>query len=222
MNCQKAQSLFSMHMDAELHGSPRALLTQHLHSCSTCAAQFQSLLKTQSLVVSLGRKTAPPELALKLKVAISQERTMTWSYRIQAYGVRFENAFNAFMIPATAGFLTAVLIFGLLVGVFAAPASVSARNDVPTILYTPPRLAAAPFSDNLGRANADSAVVIEALVDSKGRVTDYRIISGNNTEEVRRELERSLIFTVFAPATSFGQPADGRAVISFSSVNVKG
>ena len=145
---------------------------------------------------------------------------MTLQYRVQSFAVRMENAFNAFMIPATAGLVTAVMMFGLLVGIFAAPRAV--RNDVPTTLYTPRRLAAAPFSDTVGHVNADSPVVIEAQVDAKGRITDDRIISGDNSEEVRRELERSLIFTVFEPATSFGEPADGRAVISFSNVNVKG
>jgi len=222
MNCQKAQSLFSMHLDAEVHGAERALLVQHLRQCSACAMNIRLLMKTQSLVTALGRKSAPPELALKLKVAISQERSITLSRRVQGYAVRFENAFNAFMIPATAGLATAVVMFGLLVGVFAAPRTESLRNDVPTTLYTPPRLAAAPFSNTVGKINAESPVVIEALVDAKGRVTDYRIIAGENTEQVRRELERSLILTVFEPATSFGQPADGRAVISFSNVNVKG
>ncbi len=222
MNCTRAQSLFSMYLDAAVHGSEHSMLSEHLRTCVNCAAQFQSLMRTQSLVSELGRQPAPHDLALRLKVAISQERSMTFGRRIQGYAVRFEDAFNAFMIPATAGFVTAVLMFGLLVGVFAGPWAVSVSNDVPTTLYTPPRLAAAPFSNTVGRINADSPVVIEALVDSKGRVTDYRIISGENSDEVRRELERSLIFTVFEPATSFGQPADGKALISFSNVNVKG
>jgi anti-sigma factor RsiW len=209
-----------MHLDAGVHGGERMKLTEHLRACPACSAHFNALLKTQSLVSSLGRKSAPPELALKLKVAISKQRSVSWGFRLQSFAVRFENAVNAFMLPATAGFATAIVMFGLLIGVFAAP--VAAGNDVPTTLYTPPRLAAAPFSNAMGRINADSPVVIEALVDSKGRVTDYRIISGDDSEEVRRQLERSLIFTVFEPATSFGEPADGRAVISFANVNVKG
>lgn len=209
-----------MHLDAAIHGAERSKLTQHLHACATCSRDFNALLKTQSLVASLGRKSAPPDLALRLKVAISNQRSVSWGARMQSFGVRFENAMNAFMLPATAGLATAIVMFGLLIGVFAAP--VAAGNDVPTTLYTPPRLAAAPFSSAMGRINAESPVVIEALVDAKGRVTDYRIISGEDNEEVRRQLERSLIFTVFEPATSFGEPADGRAVISFANVNVKG
>jgi hypothetical protein len=36
------------------------------------------------------------------------------------------------------------------------------------------------------------------------------------------QLNNMLIFTVFRPATSFGQPVSGRAVLSFSKINVKG
>src|SRR5947209_1614868 len=116
MRCEQAQSLFSIHMDAELHGARRNVLIEHLRACSRCAGEFQSLARTQSLVSSLGRKPAPPELALRLKVAISQERSMTWQRRMQGFAVRLEDAFNAFMIPATAGLVTAVMMFGLLVG----------------------------------------------------------------------------------------------------------
>jgi hypothetical protein len=65
-------------------------------------------------------------------------------------------------------------------------------------------------------------LVIEAYVDASGRLEDYRIISGEDTEETRKQLDRSLIFTVFAPAMSFGRPASGKVVISFANVSVKG
>jgi hypothetical protein len=83
-------------------------------------------------------------------------------------------------------------------------------------------LAAAPFSGGMGAISAGSPVVIEAYVDASGRLQDYRIISGDDTEETRKQLDRSLIFTVFEPAMSFGQPASGKLVISFANVDVKG
>jgi hypothetical protein len=126
------------------------------------------------------------------------------------------------MLPASAGLVTAVVMFGILIGFFAIPARVSANSDVPTSLYTPPRLAAAPFSGGMGAISAGSPVVIEAYVDASGRLQDYRIISGDDTEETRKQLDRSLIFTVFEPAMSFGQPASGKLVISFANVDVKG
>jgi len=111
-------------------------------------------------------------------------------------------------------------MFGVIIGFLAAPNKVSA-NDVPTSLYMPPRLTSAPFVGSMS-INSASPVVIEAYVDSKGRVADYRILSGEDSAQVRKELDRSLIFTVFEPAMSFGQPASGTVVITFANVEVTG
>jgi hypothetical protein len=111
-----------------------------------------------------------------------------------------------------------VIVFGLFVGFFVQPPVVSAANDIPTALYLPPRLASAPFADNI----TGGPVVIEAFVDSNGRLQDYRIIAGEDTEEVRKQLDRSLLFTSFQPAKAFGAPTSGRVIISFSNVSVKG
>ena len=134
--------------------------------------------------------------------------------------MRLEDALNAFMVPATAGVLSAIVFFGLLIGLFALP--VQANNDVPTMLYTPPVLAQSPFSNGMERINAES-IVIEAYIDANGRVQDYRILPApNETDEIKPQLENMLIFTTFRPATAFGQPTSGRAVLSFSKINVKG
>ena len=41
---------------------------------------------------------------------------------------------------------------------------------------------------------------------------------------IRRNIESSLLFTKFTPATTFGQPMSGKIRLSFrnSSINVKG
>jgi len=222
MKCTEAISFFSLYLDGALNGRQMRMVSEHLRSCAECSGNYKSLIRTQSLLGGLGRMPAPPELALRLKVAISQERAITWERRVQGYLVRLENAVNLFMLPASAGLVTAVVMFGILIGFFAIPARVSANSDVPTSLYTPPRLAAAPFSSGMGAISAGSPVVIEAYVDASGRLQDYRIIAGDDTEEIHKQLDRSLIFTVFEPAMSFGQPASGKVVISFANVDVKG
>jgi hypothetical protein len=177
--------------------------------------------KTQSLVMALGRQPAPADLALRIKVAVSQRREMTLQRRLQGMSVRFENAMNAFMLPATAGLVTAIVFFGLFVGFFVQPPSVSAANDIPTQLYTPPRLQYASLYGNDGVELAEP-LVIEAYVNAQGRVEDYRIISGSDTSEVRKQLDRALLFAVFEPATAFGAPASGRVEISVTHVDMKG
>ena len=219
MKCTEAISYFSLYLDGALNGSQMRMVSEHLKTCAECSGNYKSLIRTQSLVAGLGRKPAPPELALRLKVALSQERSVTFERRLQGLLVRLENAVNLFMLPASAGLVSAVVMFGILIGFFAIPARVSANSDVPTSLYMPPRLASAPFSNAIA---AGSPVVIEAYVDASGRLQDYRIIAGEDTQEVRKQLDRSLIFTVFEPAVSFGQPASGKIVISFANVDVKG
>jgi anti-sigma factor RsiW len=222
MKCNEAMSFFSLYLDGALNGSQMRTVSDHLKTCAECSGEFNSLRRTQSLLAGLGRKPAPHDLAVRLKVAISQERSLSFNRRLQGYLVRFENAVNVFMLPASAGLVTAVVMFGILIGFFAVPTRVPATRDVPTSLYMPPRLAAAPFSGGVGAISAGAPVVIEAFVDATGRLEDYRIISGEDTEEIRKQLDRSLIFTVFEPAISFGQPASGKVVISFSNVDVKG
>jgi len=91
-----------------------------------------------------------------------------------------------------------------------------ANDDVPTAFYTPPRLEMSVYPV------LDSPVVIETYVDASGRVENYRIISGRDDEEVREQLNRALLFTIFAPAQSFGHPVPGKVVMSFSDINVRG
>jgi hypothetical protein len=221
MNCKHAYSLFSLYLDGALAGAQMHSVSSHLETCATCAQQYRSLRQTQSMVASLGRKSAPTDLALKIKVAISQERSMSFGRRMAGLRVRFENLLNAFLMPATAGLVSAVLVFGVLIGSFAIP-SVPSLNDVPTLLYTPPKVAAVPFSDSLGRIKSKEPVVIEVYVDTRGRLQNYRIVAGEDTHDVRQQLDRSLIFTQFEPATSFGEPAEGHVVMTFDNVDVRG
>jgi hypothetical protein len=74
----------------------------------------------------------------------------------------------------------------------------------------------------MGAINDDS-LVVEADIDANGRVQDYRILSAPaDTQALLPQLKNMLIFTVFRPATAFGRPTSGRAVLSFSKINVKG
>jgi len=177
--------------------------------------------RMQSVVGSLGRKVAPPDLNLKLRVAISQEIANSRRSRWDRLRVHWENAFNATMVPATAGVVTTLIIFGLLIS-FLYPAQVRAANDVPTMLYTPAQLQSAPFELSMGAANEDS-LVVEAYVGPDGRVQDYRILSApEDAAAVLPQLKNMLIFATFQPATAFGQPTASRVVLTFSKVLVKG
>jgi hypothetical protein len=221
MKCAEAKRLFSPMLDSVLDGTQNHMLSEHMAQCESCASEFAALRRTKWLMTTMEPHPAPPELALCLKVAISQQLASRRHSRWESLQVRWENALNAFMLPATAGLLSAVLIFGLLIGVLV-PAHLSSANDVPTELYTPPQMTLAPFGLESGTANGD-AILVEAVIDSHGRVQDYRVLNAPpERTELSPEMKNALIFAQFQPATSFGLPTSGRVVISFSNINVGG
>ncbi len=127
------------------------------------------------------------------------------------------------MVPATAGLVSAVLFFGLLLGFFALPAELRASSgDVPLMLYTGPQLEQSAFGTSLGNMG-DDAVVIEAYVDANGRVEDYRILSQpDDAQAVLPQLKNLLIFTTFHPALSMGRPSPGRRCFHFRRSALRG
>jgi hypothetical protein len=191
----------------------------HLEQCAECKKEYALLENTRSLVSSLGRRQPPSDLALKIRVAISSTRSRNSLGFFQRFVLRVENTFQGFMVPATAGVLSAVIFFGVLI-VLLMPAQVSANDDVPSTFYTPPRLQVSEYPES--QLNLDSPVIIETYVDTSGRVENFRIISGRDDEDVKAQLNRALLFTIFVPAQSFGRPVPGKAIMSFSHINVKG
>jgi hypothetical protein len=222
MNCSVAQKLMSSYIDGCVSRRQLADMNEHVNACRECGTRLATVRRTQSLVTSLGRKVAPPDLALKLRVALSQELANSRRSRWERLRVRWENAFNVVMVPATAGLVTTLIIFGVLIGFLYAPAQVRASNDVPTVLYTPAQLRSTPFDLTMGVTSAES-LVVEAYVGPDGRVQDYRILSApEEAQAILPQLKNMLIFTTFQPATSFGQPTTGRVILTFSRVQVKG
>jgi Putative zinc-finger len=223
MKCADAQSLFSSYLDGAVTGTQMHALGEHIGTCRNCQREYRLLTESQRLLASIGRAKAPSDLSLRLRVAISQEVADARRPLFQGLSVRLQNAINAFMVPATAGLVAALVIFGVLMGFFGLPdVQAMSNNDVPLMLYTQPQLQSSAFGLTMGTVNSDS-LVIEAYVGADGRVEDYRIISdGADSEDLLPQVKNMLIFTTFRPATSMGRPTPGRAVLSFSKISVKG
>jgi hypothetical protein len=223
VKCTEIKKLFSPYLDGRISGTEMRTLTRHVEQCAGCAREYAAMQRSQQLLSALGPKKAPADLALKLRLAISREAAQTRRPRFEGVLLRLENALNAFMVPATAGLVSAVLFFGLLLGFFALPAELQASSgDVPLMLYTGPQLDQSAFGTSLGNMG-DDAVVVEAYVDANGRVEDYRILSQPaDAKAVLPELKNLLIFTTFHPALSMGRPTAGTAVLSFSKISVRG
>jgi len=221
MNCSQARSLLSPYLDGMLTGTQMLALGGHLDACNACSQQYAALRRTQQLLASVGRRKAPEDLALKVRLAISREIAHTRSPYFSGLRVRMENLLHAFMVPATAGLVSAVVMFGLLLGFLAVPLPVNSA-DVPLTFSTTPQLEESAFGTSLDSLK-DESLVIEAYVDSNGRVEDYRVLSNpENPKDLPTQVKNMLIFTTFRPATFMGRPTAGTAVVSFSKISVKG
>lgn len=222
MKCAEAKLMFSPYLDGVVSGTEMHALGAHLNECSHCHREYALLRQTQELLAKAGRRKAPADLALKLRVAISREAAAAKRPRLQGLLVRIENALHAFMVPATAGMVVAVGIFGFVMGLTLPELQARNTNDVPLMLYTGPELQQTSFATTLSSVSEDS-LVIEAYVDANGRVEDYRILSDpDSSQKLLPEVKRMLIFTTFRPAMSMGRPTAGRAVLSFSKISVRG
>lgn len=222
VNCNITQGLLSSYLDGVVTGAQMQAVRQHLDACPACAREYLLLRKTQQLLTNTGRPVPPADLGLKLRLAISREAAQTRRPRYEGLRLRLENTLHAFMVPATAGLACAILIFGLVATILAIPGQLQANNqDVPLVLNTGPELQQSAFG-TMSSINAES-LVIEAYVDSYGRVEDYKILSDpGDSQELLPQVKRMLIFTTFRPAMSMGHPISSRAVLSFSRISVRG
>ena len=219
MKCSNTKRLLSSYLDGAVTGTEMRAVQQHLEDCKACLREYNSLRLTQQLLMSVGRVQEPADLGLKLRLAISREAAMARHPRYEGLRMRMENTVRAFMVPATAGLVCALLIFGLVTAILAIPGEVQANNqDVPLVLNTGPELQQSVFGTTLSSMDTDS-LVIEAYVDRNGRVQDYRILSDpGESQELLPQVKRMLIFTTFRPAMSMGRPISSRAVLSFSRI----
>jgi anti-sigma factor RsiW len=220
MNCTQARQLFSPYLDGVVSGVQMQSLDRHMRQCVECHSHYNSLRQTQQMLALAGRRKPPAEMAFKIRLAASREAARARRWRWEGVHVRLQNVLNAFMVPATAGLMTAVTVFAMLMG-YLAPLQ-AGNPDVPLLVYTAPQLQQSAFATGIESINSDS-LVIEAYVDSVGRVQDYRILSEPpESQQLLPQVKNMLIFTTFRPATNLGRPTAGRAVLSFSKISVRG
>jgi negative regulator of sigma E activity len=244
--CKSVRERFSAYLDGALTGVAMQQTAAHLESCGECEREFAGWRAMEEVLAKIGPTKAPADLALRLRVALSQEQVRTPRRSLDRWKVRWDNTVAPFLLRASAGFASAVLLLGtaaVLVGAFASPEPVEAR-DVSADAATSPRFlysllaSSTPETDRVESIKTHesysrrsirptmvqdaNAVVVEAYVNSSGRVYDYRIISGPDDAVSRAQVENLLLFSVFEPARVFGEPVRGVAVLTFSGVSVQG
>ena len=240
MKCTTVRTKLAGYLDDALTGAAkveeRIQVREHLDACSTCRAELQRFRRL-SVMLSCVPKNAPPaDLAVRIKVAVAQAQpTPTWATRFRKVRDRAEilldNVFRPLTVPATGGFLSAMLIFVLVFQMIAPGITVGAvENDVPINLMRPAELISlSDYPQAWAPENHDTelslphGLLLDVTVDARGHMVDYQILAGPDSADLRHRLDQMLLFSRFSPMLSFGRPTSGgHVVLSFSAVRVRG
>jgi len=173
---------------------------------------------------SLPRRVPPPNLTSSLRVIASREqRRRVYGYRndlADRFRLFADNLMRPLALPFAGGVFSTVVLFSMWLGP-SHTVRASSTLDVPTALATE-----ASIRKTAPIAESTADVIVDVVVDGQGRMIDYSIVSGNFTkdEAMRRRIEGMLLLIEFNPATSFGQPVEGRMRLSLSAshIDVKG
>ncbi|MDR3744727.1 MAG: anti-sigma factor [Acidobacteriaceae bacterium] len=234
-SCKAIRSTFSDYLDGALSGLQMQQIARHIEGyeddrseriagCTACARELAAWRTAQEALSALGPLKAPADLSRRLRLAIAQEREQSNWHLLDRLSLAWENSVHPLLLRATAGFAGSVALVGsvtLLLGVVAAPQAVLA-NDEPLGAITAPHYLYSTTTAETVATEYDSAVVVEASIDSSGRVYDYTIVAGPQDQAVRSQVVNQLLGSVYQPASAFGVPIRGRVVITFAGISVYG
>lgn len=221
-SCRSVQTDFSSYLDGELSGVQMGQMAEHLESCAGCAEEFRGWRSVQATLSGFGPAKAPAGLQARLRMALAAERERN-SYL--SAGARLVLLWKRSVAPlalqGAGGLAAAALLLAGLFRLFGPGVAVQANDDDMAHLIGPHYLYSQvpPQPIETGR---DIPVLVEAMVDTNGRVYDYAIVDGPQTPAVRLRVEENLLSSVFQPATVFGVPVDGHVMLTYMGVSVHG
>jgi hypothetical protein len=221
-DCAAVRAGFSAYLDGAISGMEMAAISGHLQRCSECAADFDVWREVQRSLGALGPKQAPARLQARLRAAVAAERErgahlpllrralLVWKSSLAPLALRFSGGLTA-----------TVILAGGLCTVFGAPITVQANDDGMIHMVAPHYMYSQVPPDPID-TQRDIAIVVEAMVDSSGRVYSYSILEGPQDPQVKIRVENNLLSSVFTPATVFGVPVRGHVVMTYTGISVKG
>jgi hypothetical protein len=235
--CDQIQSSFPDYLDGAVSGLEMQEIARHLEGttdpttgarippCEDCAREFAALRNAQDAVALLRPAKPPADLGLKLRVAISRESARRSNRLIDRVQVRWENALRPILVQVSAGVAATTVLVGSMMVLLGAVAPVNSpvlADDEPLSAITAPHYLYSTVAPAAIVCNHNAPIIVEAAVDSSGRVYDYSIVSGPEDEAVRTQVASQLLQQIFQPATVFGLPIRGRVVVTFSGISVRG
>jgi hypothetical protein len=210
-------------VDPDAAGS-RPEIAAHLAQCPDCRSRSQEYRQMRSTLRHLPKRLPPARLSASLRVMASRERLravgkeFNWFDRVRLF---FGDLMRPFAVPAVGGFASAVVLFSALMPSLAMPMP-AIQNDVPLTFITGPTV---KYIAPIGIG--ESELVVDLTIDESGRMVDYTVVQGESLLKdmhAKRQLENTLLFTEFVPATRFGGPSSGRVRLSITSsyINIRG
>jgi anti-sigma factor RsiW len=213
---------FSAYLDGAVSGVEMAVISRHLSECDDCATDFNVWRQVQRSLGELGPQTPPARLQARLRAAIAAERERGAHLPFfQRALLLWRSSLAPLALRLSGGFAVTLVLAGALCWVFGAPITVQANDAgmanliAPRYMYS--QVPPAPIS-----TQHDVPIVVDAMVDSSGRVYRYTILAGPKDSAVNVRVENNLLSSVFTPATVFGVPVRGHVVMTYTGISVRG
>lgn len=240
MKCKTVRTKLAGYLDDEITGTAQAVervqVRKHLEACGDCREELERFRKLAVLLSRVPRSLPPANLAVRIRVAAAQSvPTQDLPSRLQRIRDRAEilldNVFRPLTLPATGGFITAILVFILVLQLIAPGITVQAvPNDVPLNILRPAELITlseypaswAPEQHDV-ELSLPHGLLVDVTVDQNGQMVAYQILSGPTSNDLRHQIDQMLLFSRFRPMMSFGRNIPGgHVILSFSAIRVRG
>jgi hypothetical protein len=240
MKCTAVRANLAGYMDDAIDGAAqvrnRVRVREHLGGCSSCREELERFRKLSALLSRVPRSLPSADLATRIRVAAAQspdrqDAPSTWRRMRDRAEILLDNVFRPITLPATGGFVSAILVFVVVLQLIVPGITVRAvQNDVPLNILRPAELitlsdypqAWAPEQHD-SELSLPHGLLLDVTVDAHGGMVGYQILSGPHSVDLRHQLDQMLLFSRFRPMLSFGRPtAGGHVILSFSAVHVRG
>jgi hypothetical protein len=240
MKCATVRTKLAGYIDDVITSSARAhervYIRRHLEGCEGCREELERFRKLSALLSRVPRSVPPADLAVRIRVAAAQSiPSQDLPGRLRTLrdhaAIVLENVFRPLTVPATGGFISAILVFVVVLQLMVPGITVRAvQNDVPINILQPAELISlSDFPGSWAPEQHESelalphGLLLDVTVDSHGQMVGYQILSGPRSTDLRHQLDQMLLFSRFRPMLSFGRPtAGGHVILSFSAVHIRG
>ncbi len=220
--CEQTRAGFSAYLDGALDGRTMAQLAAHMRECSLCAAEFEAWRSVQEALGELGPAQVPMELQARLRDALASEIV---TGRYLSPWQQFLSFCRATLAPAGlrlgAGLAATLVILGSASWFLGGAIPVQANDARMAHLNAPKFLYSQSVPMPIATGRSFVAVMVDAKVDASGRVYDYDLIDGPSDPATRLRIEQNLLSSVFKPASVFGVPVRGHAMMTFTAVSAQ-